>query len=195
MDRNSYTQLDLFSQSKEGAGYYEHGHNGSVSRWLKGYELIILTICAIIITGIIAFSFGVENGKRNTRAVLPTAKVSIPETAIKKQTVKTEVKPGLVTESLNRNQYQTTILKEETSAYKEFKESLQKYTIQVASFSSKAYAQQEADSLKKKGVSAMLKPQGKYIALCVGNFSDKEAARGTLSQLKKQYSGCYIRRL
>lgn len=183
MERNTYTQLDLFSQSKN-LGSAEDNHNGAGRGWLKGYEKTILTICVVIITGIIAFSFGVEKGNRNSRIALPAVKVSVPQATVKKQAVKTEAKPS-----------QTTTLKDETAAYKEFKESLQKYTIQVASFSSKTYAQQEADTLKKKGVSAIIKPSGKYVALCVGNFSDKETAKGALSQLKKQYSGCYIRRL
>jgi len=184
MEKDTYSQLDLFSASK--GSLYAAGHHdqGNRSRF-KGYERSVLIICACIITGIIAFSLGVEKGRRNAKVVTPVLKPA-PEPAAKKPAIKSATKAEPVA---------TIILKDETAAYKEFKQSLQKYTIQVASFTAKTYAQQAQAALQKKCPSAIIKPSGKYIALCVGNFDNKETARSTLAQLKKQYSSCYIRRL
>lgn len=69
------------------------------------------------------------------------------------------------------------------------------YTVQVASFKKDEYAQKEALMLKKKGYDIIVVPKGSYSIVCVGKFSRKEQASVTLSQLKKTYKDCVLRRL
>ncbi len=69
------------------------------------------------------------------------------------------------------------------------------YTIQLASYQSKTYAQRQAELLKKKGLTTLVLPKGSYTILCVGSFADKEKARPLLSELKKKYQDSFIRRL
>jgi len=69
------------------------------------------------------------------------------------------------------------------------------YTIQVATYNGKVSAQQELDILKKQGLMPVLRTSGKYIVLSVGNFPDQATAKSVLTQLKRKYRDCYIRRL
>jgi len=69
------------------------------------------------------------------------------------------------------------------------------YTIQIATFKGQDNAQQEITALKKQGLIPVLRPSGKYKVLCVGNFPNQETAKSLLTQLKRKYRDCYIRRL
>ncbi len=70
-----------------------------------------------------------------------------------------------------------------------------KFLIQVAAYSVKANAEEEARFLNKYGYqTAMLKQKGKTILLVVG-FSSEEKARVALTRLQKRYKGCILRRL
>jgi len=69
------------------------------------------------------------------------------------------------------------------------------YTIQVGTYRTKILAEKEAESLKKKGMPSWIVSQGTYTILLVGNFFDKVKAQVYLSELKKQYRDCFIRRL
>jgi hypothetical protein len=65
----------------------------------------------------------------------------------------------------------------------------------VASYQSKTHAQKEAEALRKKGVTPLVLSKGDYIIVCVGNFSNRDAAKSLLLDLRKRYQDCYIRRL
>lgn len=75
------------------------------------------------------------------------------------------------------------------------KETLQNYTIQVATYKYKTSAEREAEALEREGFSPLVISTGKHIVLCVGKFSDKETAQQLQSKLKKRYQDCFIRRL
>lgn len=69
------------------------------------------------------------------------------------------------------------------------------YAIQVASYETRVYAQKEAEVLKKKGLSPSVLSKGRFVVLYVGNFPDEKSAKSVLTELKKQYRDCFIRRL
>jgi hypothetical protein len=75
------------------------------------------------------------------------------------------------------------------------KEPAQKYAIQLASYKTKSLAQKEAEILKKKGYSPSVLSKSGYAVLYVGDFSNKETAQSSLSELRKRYRDCLIRRL
>ena len=56
-------------------------------------------------------------------------------------------------------------------------------------------AQKEADSLKKRGFAPLILPKGTYTIVCIGNLSDQKTAKPLLSELKKRYQDCFMRRL
>jgi hypothetical protein len=180
MDKKYNHQLELFSQTK--------AHNqarADVSKafisYISKYEKTILIIIGFVITGIVSFSLGVEKGKSFILlktdshidiGVLPKSSlpVSAPKQITKGQQYQPKEKDGL-------------------------KECIQNYTIQVASFLNKINARKEADILKRKGLSPLVLSKGKFIIVCVGNFSKREEAESLLPKLKKQYRDCCIRRL
>lgn len=68
------------------------------------------------------------------------------------------------------------------------------YFIQVMSYSNEPDAQKLAKTLKSEGFSAYVNPRGKFHAVVVGNFSQKNEAERTLASLKKKYKDSFIRR-
>lgn len=188
MDKDNHTQLDLFSQANT-ASAGSRAYSSPFLEQLKNYERGILATIAVIIIGIVAFSLGVEKGKQIVS--FNPAKATAPAGVKPQANPVKESRPskaGIVPQQANSQ-------KEENTKYKELKKNLQKYTIQLASYSARSNAQKEAETLKKRGLAAIIQPKGKYIALCVGNFPDKETAQSLLPQLKKQYRDCRIRRL
>ncbi|MBM3246815.1 MAG: SPOR domain-containing protein [Candidatus Omnitrophica bacterium] len=170
MEKEQDSQLELFSQGENEYGQAKAVRpDPSFLAHIWGYEKIILIIIGLVITGVIAFSLGIEKGKRLVRTQIN----AVP---------KIQVQPKI------ENQ-------EATQPVAPAESSQNAYTIQLASYQSKAAAQKEAEGLKRKGLAAVILPKGKYTVVCVGSFNDKERARPLLTELKKRYQDCFIRRL
>jgi len=142
MEKQGNSQLELFSQALDAQDFKAQEANPFLKR-IWAYEKTILMIIALLITGIIAFSLGVEQGKR---------------IAFSAQ------QPG-------------------------------SFTIQIASFKTKADALKEAEFIKTQGLKVRLFNQGSYFILCAGNFPTPEAALASVKELNKRYRNCQIRRL
>lgn len=185
MERQDYHQLELFSQPKSYNQAKTKGQNAFFC-FLWTYEKTILLIVCFIITGIISFSLGVERGKRLMLGDNLRLDVAFNEQEGQRVTKKiVELQPTLsVKEEQNK-----------TKTEDEVKEYIQKYTIQIASFRTKSYAQKEIERLKKKGLSPFILSKGNFSIICVGNFAKQELAKTLLTELKKLYSDSYIRRL
>jgi len=176
MERQSNPQLELFSQSNEASSFNASSRNPIMER-IWNYEKTILIVIAILITGIVAFSMGVEKGKRVV--------------------LKEQAKPLMQVAPQNVAPKASMIARKDEVAVKQVPSVMQQpgaYTIQVASFKTRANAQSEAQALKKIGFSTMLFTRGEYIILCVGNFPNKEAAQPLVKELSKRYGSCQIRR-
>ena len=204
MEKNSHSQLELFTQSKDSGALRPPAMQNPVLAFLRGYEKTLLLIIGVVATGIICFSVGVESGKRmamqkiNARfdiAKTPEALVAQPAP---KQQIVPVARPAQQPVTLPVNsirqpapaQYQFTPKVAAATS-----EAGQGYTIQVASYKTKSYAQKEAQSLKSKGLSPLVFSKGSFVIVCVGNFNNKETAQSMLSELKKRYQDCCIRRL
>lgn len=172
MDKQDNLQLELFSQSNGPGEIKNRASDNRILASVWKYEKTILIIIGIVITGIISFSLGVEKGKSRS--------VQLPV----KKNIEKEINAA----------EQRTINKDQTSNEPEPPEK-QDYIIQLASYKTKAYAQKEAEALKKKGLSPLVLSKGNYVVLCIGNFSNRQTAQSLLSELKKRYKDCYIRRL
>ena len=177
MDRQDDSQLELFSQAGENVGLKREVHNSFLAR-IRGYEKTILIIIAVLSTGIIAFSLGVERGKN-----------------IVLNEQKKPSEPLMSQKTVPANQ---VIVKREEAVKQVVTPVLQQpgtFTIQVASFKTRTNAQKEVEFLKKKGLTALIFNKGAYVILCVGNFPNKETAQPLLLELNKRYGSCSIRRL
>jgi len=204
MDKSNHSQLELFSQEKE---HFQTKSTSGISAFFKNikiYEKRVLLIIAFIFTAVVSFSLGVENGKRSmygsaslnfdlaskdstmgnqkisvTQAINPTVKVSTDRKKVK------EVSVNRILASTN-----ILILPQETTNIR-----TNSFTIQLATYKTKTFAQREADTLKNKGLSPIVLSRSGYSVLCVGSFVNRESAQSLLSQLKKSYPDCLIRRL
>lgn len=173
MERSNYSQLELFSASK-GISKAEPRLSSSFLSRIWGFERIILLMIGFIITGVISFSLGVEKGRH--LAMLPDVVREISQPAIQK--------PKAIEESPKA-----------IEASPKIKEPTIGYTIQVASYQTKTLAQKEMEILKQKGLLSLILTKGSYTVVCVGHFSNREMAKSILTELKKRYRDCYIRRL
>jgi cell division protein FtsN len=194
MDKKGHTQLELFSRAKGTAGLMPQTRHSFLG-FIWNYEKAILIIVGFIITATVSFALGVEKGKRTaTLKSRPRAFMASGEDAIKQATTplpapaQAKPEPQLKPAPTPRQEVVAT-----PAAL--VKESAASYTIQVASFKKEASAQREIDTLKKKGLVASILSKGKYLVVCVGSFMQKDEAKKLLSELKKRYQDCFIRRL
>lgn len=177
------SQMELFSQMKEGGAGNTPSTNPFLS-FILSYEKTMLVIIGFIITGVICFCVGVEKGKKlamlESRPAFKQPQLSAPMQAAPRQTTQN-----------------TTPQEEKTPAPSQAttQDSDDNYTIQVASYQSKVYANKQASALQKKGLAAHVRSKGSYSILCIGKFNSKEKAKSVLAELKKSYGDCYIRRL
>jgi hypothetical protein len=172
MVRTNNPQLELFSSLGDSDNSRNQSHKSSFLANIWHYEKIILVIIGTVIIGIVSFSLGVEKGKN---IVFIPAKKPISDTVIK--------------ENSDTKDKDAMDLKKQDIPRK------QDYIIQLASYKTRSFAQKEAEALKKKGFLPILFSKKGYTVLCIGNFANKEKAQSLLSELKKRYKDCYIRRL
>jgi len=186
---NDY-QFELFSSHKNYSA--KKSPPRPFFTYIRGYEKAVLIIIGIFVASVISFSAGVEKGKRValskldlTQAEKPAAIENkiIPQSAAPLQAPQPQRLPIVVTREMPK-----VLLQPQKAASGA-------YTVQLASFKARTEAQREADKLKKKGLIPVILAKGKYLILCVGNFSSKEPAKQLVLQLQKRYKDCYVRRL
>lgn len=186
MEKENHYQLELFSQI-DGQGSSKKQVSHAFLRYIWAYEKAILITIGLLATGLVSFSLGVEKGKR-LMMLKTDSRLDIALMSKQKYQPQQPVKSN--TEGpINQNGESQLAIKNELKEY------IEKYTIQVASYRARPHAQEEAEALKKRGLSTFVLSKGKFSIVCVGNFPKQEAARPLLTQLKKRYRDCYIRRL
>ncbi|OGX43899.1 MAG: hypothetical protein A3G38_03090 [Omnitrophica WOR_2 bacterium RIFCSPLOWO2_12_FULL_51_8] len=183
MENGSDLQLELFQT--ENAGRAIPQANNPYFTFLKNYEKTVLLAIGIVATGIVSFSLGVEKGK---------------QVSTLKKDYRMDVAAGVKTKGLTAAPAQVyrqapVIYEEQGSKDKEDEpQEKQRYYIQLASYKGRANAQKEMDVLKRRGLSAVILPKGNYIVLYLNNLPSKTKAEAMLSELKKRYKDCQIRR-
>jgi len=208
-----HTQFELFPGTVNSAEHKESARNFSRTLTIPLENFFVLAV--VIIMGlVVAFSLGVERGKKIVfKGDADVTKPIYSEVVIMDQEAYAEVKSpsqDLADESLDKNgiEEKAQIQPEETKGTlaalapmgpmqkKKLDISGEKlYTVQVASFRQEKYAQKEAASLKDKGYEIFVLPKGKYSIVCVGKFALKREAQSVSHSLKKQYKDCLIRSL
>lgn len=179
MEKANFSQLELFRQNKSDADFRVRRSSAFFNN-IRNYEKTILLIIGFIITGIISFSLGVEKGKRQVAAKIDAhLDIAFKAGPSEKKVV---FRPLEKQEGKRNEQAQP-------------KEYIENYTIQIASFKAKASAQNEIEAFKKKGLNTLVLSKSGYTVVCVGNFTNRDKAKALLTQLRKQYRDCFIRRL
>ncbi len=154
-------------------------------------EHIIIGLVFAIMLSLISFSLGVEKGKKIVSVQTKDEKIVIKDdVATKKKEAEPQIKEVTVKEEKPK------LIEKKAPASIETKEiNVDAYTIQVASFKKKSFAEKEAVRLQKYGYEIVILPKGEYVIVCVGNFQSKKEAESFSAKLKKQYNDCIIRRL
>lgn len=175
MEKEDYSQLELFSQAKN----YTQGRplNNLFFGYFWKHEKIIIMIIGGLFVSIISFSLGVEKGKK--LAMLTTNN---------QMTAAVKIKQAATPPAAEQQ-------KQEAGEKPQPKDLELNYTIQLASYQTKTAARKEAQALEKKGFSPLVLAKGKYTVLCVGRFANENKARIMLTELKKRYKDCLLRRL
>ena len=185
MENPNYSQLELFSQANKHSASRQIARESILSR-IRAYEKIIFIFMGFMITAIVAFSLGVEKGRKIAalrQEARPATQAAVVNTLVKSPQAALGLKPQGLTQ------------KPVEAAPVKPKDPSQNYDIQLASYKDRSSAQKEADLLNKKGFCALVVTKGAYAVLYVGKFSDRETAKAKLSELEKRYHGCFIRRL
>lgn len=69
------------------------------------------------------------------------------------------------------------------------------YRIQLVTYRSKKYAQDEIDKLRNKGFKIYMEEKRGYIILSVGDFRSRQEAEKALKLLKSRYRDAFIKRM
>lgn len=181
-------QLELFSAASEES---ERGAFNRLNSFINinlNWENIILLIILCLMLVILSFSLGVENGKRR---ILKEA-VSVEPGNLKPAQKNAASNPVILAQTKS-NILQTNAIQDKQP--KELAVSVNKFTIQVASFEKKSSLQSEINKLKKMGYDAWVVASGKYNKLYVGRLATKKEAETLQKKLQKIYDDCLIRRI
>jgi len=163
----------------------QHKLNISVS-----YEALIIVLIGLVLTISIIFSLGVERG-RNLEFVKVSSKGEgmVAETKAEESRTQPAEKPVEVQKQPEVKPQEEQVEKAIPAPSEE-----EPFTIQVASFRTRALAEKELSRLENIGYSSDVFKKGKFFIVCVGNYSKKELAQQTLSDLRRVYADCYIRK-
>lgn len=171
MNKTSNGQPDLFLGAQDDPDLLSKRieRNSFVARIWK-YEKSILLILGFMVVGVISYSLGVEKGRQDLVSA-KTVRAGHQLVAAKEMAA-----PAPLVTPVPKRQEEL-------------------FSVQVATFNARSHAQREVESLARKGFKAFILAKGKYFVVCVGKFSDKSSAQPVLSELSRNYKGCYIRRM
>jgi len=162
-------------------------------------DTFILSSVVILLLFILAFSLGVEKGRKIS--ILSEDTVNLPEKVLQQENIKApvQVKPAAIKEQkavVSPIAQQTTpqAAIKKTEPAQTAVSAKEGYYIQIASYNKESFALEEAKRLKDKGFPAYTAKKGTFFVLYVGNFKTIEEAQRNMGLLKKNYKDCVLRR-
>ena len=202
MERQEHSQLELFSQGREQRQVKSNpGFSSAFLNYISNYERIILIIIGFVITGIISFCLGVERGKTIVMPRIDSHFDIAQDPGLKSPSSRMiqnqkPVAPVIISSEIGLSAKQTVKpIPEKNVVILKTQLQSKGFTIQLACYGTRTNAERETESLKKKGFLPLILSKGGYNVVCVGNFSNMETAKSSLSKLRQNYRDCYIRRL
>lgn len=144
------------------------------------WEQILLATIIFILGLCLVFFLGVIRGKRLAVKPAPILAyaVSVPKTA--------PAQPAAAT-------IPTPAPKTKTDAVSSMDPS-KPYTIQLASFAKKEYAEEEMRKVRKSGHYSAVMQSGNYYTVCAGQYASIDNAKKDLLFFRSKYKDCYLRR-
>lgn len=174
-------------------------------------DTLILVSVVIMLLIIIAFSWGVERGRKIASLTLAKQQAdSLVEFngTLANATAKayldinneTTVKPLKPVAQARPQKNNTTQSQDQTGAEKDTDDDSDQidgaegnYVIQVGSYVTESAAQREAKKLKDNGYNVDISQKGKYVVIFVGDYKNKQDAQKNVDSLKKRYKDCFIK--
>lgn len=195
MQKQNISQLEMFSLDVQGACADRgvSGYDPSRVKIIRGYQKLILKAIAFIFISLLAYSRGVETGKRQAANLAGGLMHRAPAVEITKEPAVSGVTPADAGVPISASA-DVPLRPLQAEAVK-LEPGKNNYTIQVASISRNKNVKSELASLRNKGYTAFSLVKGKYTVICVGKFEEKEDAKVKLQKLKTRYPDCQIRRL
>lgn len=202
MEKQEYSQLELFNQGRDSDNPGQR-FSGTFLAYIRTYERLVLMLIGFVITGVVCFCVGVEKGKdialarvnSNMDIALGASRTAAPQAPARSEPKEEKQVPLTVSNPVVVARSALPVAPPVAPTPSATAVQGKGYTIQLATFSGEFNAQKEITALKKQGLLPVLRPSGKYTVLCVGNFPNQETAKSLLTQLKRKYRDCYIRRL
>ncbi len=178
------------------------------SRVTLTFENLVVVLVTVIVGLIVAFSIGVEKGKRLTLAGPPEAQMAVPASPARMTVPPVQVSssaPVMAAPAVKPQpapvMMAQTVAAEPATADPTVNNAPpekgvdKRYTIQVASYKTQTYAQKEANALKRQGFEALVVTKGNFSIVCVGQFAGEDQAKTLLKKLKTRYKDCIVRSL
>jgi len=197
-------QLKFFSESNDS--------NSKLKRRLIVIPLdtFILSSVVVFLLFILAFSLGVEKGRKIV--VASDDAVSLPEKDLRQENINVTAQNKIisgkeqkvtVSQLPRKTEAQQTVpsvkmpqtVEKKTEAPAAAANLKEGYYIQIASYNKENFAETEAKKLKDKGFPAYTAKKGNFVVLYVGTFKTITEAQKSMGLLKKNYKDCVLRRL
>jgi hypothetical protein len=199
MDKR-YSQLELFGEERARELVPdEPGRKPFISR-INRYQQTIFLLIGFVITGILFYCLGVEQGKSRAMGTINAGFdfAARQPSVVRQAEAKPVVQPVIRADGAPRVPVKPVVLPKTNKVQQPvpvLAEAKGGFTVQIGTYQAQATAQRERDKLTKLGFSPLIVKQGVYNVVIVGSFCDKEKARSLLSKLRQNYGDCYIRRL
>ncbi len=204
------SQFELFPGAP-GASPHKEKSQFSFQAWALTVENMVVVCVVFLMALIIAFAFGVEQGKR--LQISQADSVAVPEVSLKstQPSVVQQVEEPVISAAAVDPVGAAKMVIAKT-AEDDFLKNAEKgadaeksvdktpsldtiHTIQVASFQQQERADREAGTLVKKGFDAFVVKKGSYYIVCVGKYNERSQAMRTFKDMRKIYKDCLIRSL
>ena len=196
----SHSQFELFPGHSEDNSPNPHRVRPPINDLTLTVENIIVVCICLMMTFVLFFSFGVERGRRLAQKGEVESKASASNKSVDEPFVREEA------EKIETIRIDTADLASDTEDAGDDQEIIQVpverqlseeqlYTIQVASFKTKNFAQKEAESLGHVGTEIFVLPKGSHNIVCVGKFTERNDAQQFSKKLKTKYRDLLVRRL
>jgi len=175
--------FDEFGKEKRKRSLFRRSETEHIS-FSSSFDTLLLGILILVMGVVIIYAVGVEVGHQEKLRLAG------------RESIKTTVQPvsARLVQSQQIQQVQVAVHSPKKTSLPE-RETVRKYTVQIASFTKNDAAERTLEKLKKEkaGVEIFLIPGPKQIALCIGNHETRAAADRALSELQKKYKDSFVR--
>jgi len=154
------------------------------------YDTFIVIVIAVLMVNLTLFVLGIERGKILART---TSGNEAPKADVRVSTnvpAEPEKNTHTGSEPVQKLPEETVDTEENPPAPETEKRG---YIIQLVTYSSNRYAEQELERLKAAGIEGSVIQSGKYFVVYAGVYRSKSAAKEKLSNFKERYKDCFVR--